>query len=233
MAFYKIRKLSRKLPGGSMTEPVHGTLDVILKQDSDQSPTCVYNELVCLRLAQRLGVPLALGVPSVADGGTYFASLIVGGLSINLPNISAKKMASVAQRYPDEAAALFVFDVWVLNDDRANNLKANLTPAEVHLVAGIDHEQTLLGTRADMNDSLRALGNLEVPNQHPLRAHVAAGIVEQWVARIVALDDAVVDDAVVLKFRVGGVYERMQRKLAAAVKTRRDHIADLVRRARA
>ena len=162
MAFYKIRELSRKLPGGSMTEPVRGTLDVILKQDSDNSPTCVYNEIVALRLAQRLGVPLAMGVPSVGDGGTYFASLTVGGLSINLPNISAKKMAGVAKRYPSDAAALFVFDVWVLNNDRADNLKANLTPAEVHLVAGIDHEQTLLGTQGDVKESLQALANLDV-----------------------------------------------------------------------
>ncbi len=231
MAFYKIRTLSRKLPGGSMTEPVRGTLDVILKQDSDHSPTCVYNEIVALRLAQRLGVPLAMGVPSVGDGGTYFASLTVGGLSINLPNISATRMASVAKRYPADAAALFVFDVWVLNNDRADNLKANLTPAAVHLVVGIDHEQTLLGTRGEMRDSLQALGNLEVPRQHPLREHVSPGCVAQWIKRIAALDDGAVDEAVVLNFSVGGVHERTQRKLAAVVKTRRDHIADLVGRA--
>ena len=68
-----------------MTEPARGTLDVVLKQDSDNSPCCVYNEMVALRLAQRLGIPVAMGVPSVGDGGIYFASLTVGGLSINLP----------------------------------------------------------------------------------------------------------------------------------------------------
>lgn len=214
-----------------MTEPVRGTLDVILKQDSDNSPTCVYNEIVALRLAQRLGVPLAMGVPSVGDGGTYFASLTVGGLSINLPNISAKKMVGVAKRYPSDAAALFVFDVWVLNNDRADNLKANLTPAEVHLVAGIDHEQTLLGTHGDMKDSLQALADLEVPIQHPLRGNLSARFVDQWIERIAALDDGSVDDAVVLNFSVGGVHERTQRNLAAVMKTRRDHIADLVGRA--
>lgn len=201
-----------------MTEPVRGTLDVILKQDSDNSPTCVYNEMVALRLAQRLGVPLAMGVPSVGDGGTYFASLTVGGLSINLPNISVKKMAAVAKRYPADAAALFVFDVWILNDDRADNLKANLTPAEVHLVAGIDHEQTLLGTRADMQDSLHALAALDVPARHPLREHVLAGNVDQWIKRIEGLDDGSVDDAVVLGFSLSGVHERMQRKLAAVLR---------------
>lgn len=214
-----------------MTEPVRGTLDVILKQDSDNSPTCVYNEMVALRLAQRLGVPLAMGVPSVGDGGTYFASLTVGGLSINLPNITEKKMAAVAKRYPSDAAALFVFDVWVMNDDRTDNLKANLTPAVVHLVAGIDHEQTLLGTRGDMKDSLQALGNLEVPGRHPLREHVLEKLVAEWVKRIGALDDGTIDDAVVLGFGVSGVHERTQRKLADVLKTRRERIADLVVRA--
>ena len=54
----------------------------------------------------------------MGDGGVYFASLTVGGLSINLPDLSNKKMANVADRYPKEAAAIFVFDVWILNDDR-------------------------------------------------------------------------------------------------------------------
>ena len=214
-----------------MTEPVRGTLDVILKQDSDNSPTCVYNEMVALRLAQRLGVPLAVGVPSVGDGGTYFASLTVGGLSINLPNISVKKMAAVAKRYPSDSAALFVFDVWVMNDDRTDNLKANLTPADVYLVAGIDHEQTLLGTRGDMKDSLQALENMEVPGRHPLREHVLEKMVAEWVKKIGALDDGTIDDAVVLGFSVSGVHERTQRKLADVLKNRRDRIADLVARA--
>lgn len=231
MAFYKIKELKRKVPGGSMTEPVRGTLDVILKQDSDNSPTCVYNEMVALRLAQRLGVPLAMGVPSVGDGGTYFASLTVGGLSINLPNISEKKMAAVAKRYPADAAALFVFDVWVMNNDRANNLKANLTQSDVHLVAGIDHEQTLLGTRGDMRDSLQALGDLEVPARHPLREHVSAELVSEWVTRIGSLDNGAIDDAVVLSLSISGVHERSQRRLAEIMKIRRDQLAALVAKA--
>jgi len=118
VSFYQIKQLGRKVARQSMTAPVRGTLEAVLKQDSDNSPCCVYNELVALRLGQRLGVPLAMGVPSVGDGGVYFASLTVGGLSINLPDLSNKKMANVADRYPKEAAAIFVFDVWILNDDR-------------------------------------------------------------------------------------------------------------------
>ena len=228
MTFYKIRKLGSKVAGGSMTEPIRGTLDVVLKQDSENSPSCVYNEMVALRLAQRLGVPLAMGVPSVGDGGTYFASLTVGGLSINLPNLTSRKMADAAKRYPSEAAAIFVFDVWTLNDDRENNLKANLTAADIHLIAGIDHEQTLLGRYGDMNTSLQALQSLEVPTRHPLRDHVNSSHVAHWVAQIQSLNDKAIEDATILGFNVSGIFDGTQRKLADALKARRDELSKLV-----
>ena len=231
MTFYKIRKLGSRVPGGSMTEPIRGSLDVVLKQDSANSPCCVYNEIVALRLAQRLGVPLAMGVPSVGDGGTYFASLTVGGLSINLPNLTSKRMPDVARRYPSEAASIFVFDVWTLNDDRENNIKANLTAADIHLVAGIDHEQSLLGRYGDMNASLQALMNLEVPIGHPLRKQLNPAHVAHWVSQIQALNDKAIEDGVILGFNVSGVFENMQRKLAEAMKARRDVLPALVQRA--
>jgi hypothetical protein len=38
MTFYRIKALGKKVSSLSMTEPVRGTLDVVLKQDSDNSP---------------------------------------------------------------------------------------------------------------------------------------------------------------------------------------------------
>ena len=214
-----------------MTEPVRGTLDAVLKQDSDNSPCCVYNETVALRLAQRLGVPLAMGVPSVGDGGMYFASLTVGGLSINLPDISIKKMAGVCKRYPNETAAIFVFDVLILNDDREHNLKANLTSNPLSLIAAIDHEQTLLGRYADMQKSLEALESLEIPHLHPLRDYVNHKHVDQWISHIQSLSNAAIDSAVILGYSIGGVHQRTQKRLAEALKKRRDTLNDLVNKA--
>ncbi len=231
MSFYRIKSLGKRVSSLSMTEPVRGTLDVVLKQDSDNSPCCVYNETVALRLAQRLGVPLAMGVPSVGDGGMYFASLIVGGLSINLPNIAAKKMGQVAERYPSDAAAIFIFDVWVLNDDRENNLKANLTSSPLHLIAAIDHEQALLGRYGDMAKSLNALEALEAPTRHPLREHVNQQQIERWVARVQSMKNSEIDEAIVLGYSVGGVHQRCQLHLAKAMKARRDSLPELVRKA--
>lgn len=229
--FYKISKLGKKVHGISATEPVRGTLDAVLKQDGENSPCCVYNELVSQRLAHRLGVHLAMGVPSVGDGGTYFASLVVGGLSINLPNVSARKMASVAKRYPREAAGIFVFDVWALNPDREGNIKANLTTTDLHLVAGIDQEQALLGCFPEPQESLDALLAMDVPKHHPFRGMLTAAHLEFWIKEVAVLSDEAIDAAVVLGFSVSGVHGQIQRRLARAMKARRDQIALLVSRA--
>ena len=231
MTFYKIKQIRQKVSASSMTEPVRGTLDVVLKQDGDNSHCCVYNEMVALRLAQRLGIPVAMGVPSVGDGGVYFASLIVGGLSINLPDVPLNRMGGVAKRYPNAAAAIFVFDVWILNKDRENNLKANLTTAPTPIVAAIDHEQTLLGVKDDPNESLAALNAMDFPVHHPLAGHLSVADVQRWTIAVFGLSDEAIIDAVVLGYSVGGVHSRTQQKLAQALIDRRDQISELVNQA--
>lgn len=231
MAFYKIKQIRQKVATASMTEPARGTLDVVLKQDSDNSPCCVYNEMVALRLAQRLGIPVAMGVPSVGDGGIYFASLTIGGLSINLPDVPRRRMEGVAKRYPNAAAAIFVFDVWILNSDRESNLKANLTSAPTPIVAAIDHEQTLLGVKDDPGDSLAALNAMGFPERHPLAGYVSIRDVQRWTIAVAELSDEAITDAVVLGHSVGGVHARTQQKLAQALIDRREQIAELVNRA--
>lgn len=211
-----------------MTEPVKGTLDVVLKQDGANAPCCVYNEIVALRLAQRLGVPLAMGVPSVGDGGVYFASLVVGGLSINLPDVTRKKMVGVAKRYPSEAAALFVFDVWTYNDDRAENLKANTTTNPLPLVAGIDQEKSLLSCAGDLRASLDALAAHRVPMCHPFKGHLPAARIGEWQRAIQAVSDEAIEAAIVLGYSVGGVHVPDQTRLAQVMRARRNALPALL-----
>lgn len=231
MTFYKIKQIKKKIATASMTEPVRGTLDVVLKQDGDNSPCCVYNEMVALRLAQRLGIPVAMGVPTLGDGGIYFASLIVGGLSINLPDLSRRRMEGVSKRYPNAAAAIFVFDVWILNSDRENNLKANLTSAPTQIIAAIDHEQTLLGVKATPEDSVAALNSMEFPERHPLANFVSVSHVQRWTIAIAELSDEAIVNAVVLGHSVGGVHAQTQQRLAQALIERREQIEELVNQA--
>jgi hypothetical protein len=228
VTFYKIKQIKQQVATHSMTAPIRGTLDVVLKQDGENSPSCVYNEMVALRLAHRLGIPVAMGVPSVGDGGIYFASLTVGGLSINLPNVGRRRMPGVAKRYPNAAAAIFVFDVWILNNDRENNLKANLTSAPTQIIAAIDHEQTLLGTKADPAASIVALSNMDFPTNHPLGNLLKISDVERWAVAVSELSDEAISDAVVLGYSVGGIHASTQNKLSDALIDRRDDIAELI-----
>lgn len=228
MTFYRISRLAGRVQRPSMTEPIRGTLDVVLKQDGENAPCCVYNEIVALRLAQRIGVPLAMGVPSVGDGGMYFASLVVGGLSINLPDVTRRKMAGVAKRYPSEAAALFVFDVWIHNDDRAENLKANLTANPLPLVAGIDQEKSLLSCAGDLPDSLKALTANRAPTRHPFKGHLEANRIMEWQRATQSVSDEAIDTAIVLGYSVGGVHRASQMLLAQVMKARRDALPELL-----
>lgn len=228
MTFYRIKRLAGRVHRPSMTEPMKGTLDVVLKQDGANAPCCVYNEIVALRLAQRLGVPLAMGVPSVGDGGVYFASLVVGGLSINLPDVTRKRMAGVAKRYPSEAAALFVFDVWTYNDDRAENLKANTTANPLPLVVGLDQEKSLLSCVGDLRASLDALAANRVPMSHPFKGCLAAARIGEWQRAILAVSDEAIEAAIVLGYSVGGVHVPDQTRLAEVMKARRDALPALL-----
>ena len=140
-------------------------------------------------------------------------------------------MEGVAKRYPNAAAAIFVFDVWILNSDRENNLKANLTTAPTPIVAAIDHEQTLLGVNDDPDVSLAALMAMSFPERHPLGDHISAPEVERWTKAVAELSDEAIIDAVVLGQSVGGVHARTQRKLAQALIERQAQIAELVNQA--
>src|SRR5699024_7908091 len=128
----------------SITQPAKGTLEVALKKEGNEARGCVYNELVALTLGNVLGVPLIQGVPAITDDGLCFASLMVGGLSISLPDVPEKQHGAAVKRYPRECAALLAFDVWIGNDDRLTNFKANLTQAPLPIFVGFDHEGGLL-----------------------------------------------------------------------------------------
>ena len=48
--------------------------------------------------------------------------------------------------------------------------------------------------------------------------------VDHWIEQIQALSDQAIEEAVILGFSVSGVHERTQRKLATALKMRRDKL---------
>ena len=129
----------------STTGARDGYVAAIIKQDSDLRPAQVYSELAANRLAQFLGLPVAVGVAVQSRRTTdslRFASLkaaesgldyydftdhdasfdddsddgIVPGMHVESGHISA--LQRVCQRFPLETAQIAVFDLWIGNDDR-------------------------------------------------------------------------------------------------------------------
>lgn len=81
------------------------TINAILKFDGPESPHCVYNEQVAVRLAQTLHIPIADGVLTTSGAGQAFVSLEVASPGIALPDILKSQIKQAAARYVDETAA--------------------------------------------------------------------------------------------------------------------------------
>ncbi|MDD2737184.1 MAG: hypothetical protein PHF56_24890 [Desulfuromonadaceae bacterium] len=83
---YKIHKIRRQLSHGT-TKASACTLNAVLKFDDIESPHCVYNEKVAVRLGQTLHVPIAAGVLTTTGDGLAFASLHIEAPGLALPNL--------------------------------------------------------------------------------------------------------------------------------------------------
>ncbi len=77
-----------------------------MKFDGEESPHCVYNEAVAVRIAQTVHAPTADGVLSVSSGGPAFVSLAMTARPDRLPNVHWGIRHAVALKYPEEFAAL-------------------------------------------------------------------------------------------------------------------------------
>ena len=229
---YKIREYGERLPGYSLTEPSKGTLEVVIKREHNEARACVYNELVALALGNAIGVPLVQGVPTHTVDGVCFASLMVDGMGIDLPNIGFEQFESAVKRYPRECAGLLVFDAWIQNSDRSENLKANLQLSPAHIFAGFDHESGLLKHIDSIQERLDALRD---PNQfisHPFAGIGLDNYLPPWIERIQNLSDERIVESVVLGRSVNSVHEDEQISLAEALVMRRDWLPELVSGAR-
>lgn len=224
---YRIRNRGTR-PLAGVTAPVRGTMAAIVKTDGEEVPTCVYNELVANRIAQLLGAPTAQGVLARGTRSLEYASLIAATPGSRLPEVFQSQAQRAASRYPDEAAALLVFDVFVGNWDRAGNLKAALS-SPVPFFCGYDHSHALLAVRNTPEESIAALAS-----DHPcLTRHLFQGLVpaetlNAWCARVAALPEALVTSACCLDEPVNTVDVGTQRALARALSRRKDRLARII-----
>lgn len=227
-ANYKIRSIRKKsLPG--ITAPVSCSLDAILKFDSTESPYCVYSELVALRLAQTLHIPVASGVLAMTGSGEAYASVELASPGLRLPDLLPIQYANAASHYADEAAALVVFDIFIGNWDRGSNIKASFVTPHLPIFQGFDHEHGLLGVESDPIMSIERLAKLDlIVLNHPFYGCVSGALVTKWSERIFQVDDVMIRECCELKRPLRTVTIDMQCSLAEALCKRKLHLSQLI-----
>lgn len=197
-------------------------MDGVLKFDTDESPHCVYNEAVGVRLAQTLHSPIADGVLTASGDGIAFVSLYVASVPDNLPNLHWARRKEVAAKYPAEVAALVAFDIFVGNWDRFRNVKASIKSPSLHLFRGFDHSHALLGTATTAEDSLIALNsNHIIATRHPFFGLVDLGRLAEWAQRIAGSSDFLIAECCQFRRDFRSVRTATQSALAAALNVRK------------
>lgn len=225
---YAIRKIGRRKNKGSTLASVC-TINAILKFDGPESPHCVYSEFVALKLAQTFHIPVADGVVVSTGAGQAYASLEVTSPGIDLPDLLRSQFKRAASLYPDKAAALVAFDLWIGNRDREENLKASLVTPHVPLFRGFDHSHTLLNIESSATKSIERLRKGElIVDDHPFYKLVTYDNLRGWVDRIASLPSHYIDECCKFGRSFRNVDERVQARLARALDDRRHKLYQLI-----
>lgn len=224
---YKIHKVMRQLSTGS-TKPFACAVSAVLKYDCDESPQNVYNELVAIRLAQALHIPIANGVLTDQNGTDHFASLYIGRSNEKLPPLRSHQIKAVAYRYQDEVAALTAFDIFIGNRDRRDNIIASIV-SEHRIFGGIDHGMSLLSVEESPEKSLNRLGKGElIVEHHPFYRYVNGNTLKVWADRIAAIDPTTIRECCRCSKTIGSVSIKLQDELAEALLKRQKYFPLLI-----
>lgn len=234
-----------------------GQLQVVVKRDGNENPAHVYSELVANRLAQFLGLPVAVGVaardasdPSVSR----FASLWVAHHDAHVfdftaadPNPNAPpappgahnetgfywEFKRLCERHPMEAAQLAVFDLWIGNEDRDLNIKGQLDEGkdnEPHVLFALDQGNSLLSCGMGIQDSIAKLNSVHFPTMHPMAGLLGGFECGEMAERINAMPDWAMLSAIVCGVQIGSVTPDVQYQLYDVLSERRKLLRELVQR---
>jgi|CXWL01.1.fsa_nt_gi hypothetical protein len=225
---YKIRSIRKKsLPG--ITGAVACSLDAILKSDGIESPYCVYSELVALQLAQTIHIPVANGVLTTTNSSEAYASIEIASPGLHLPDLLPTQYKNAALKYPNEAAALIVFDIFIGNWDRNSNIKASFVTPHRPIFQGFDHEHALLGVENNPMDSIKTLSGTDlIVKSHPFYGLIPFMPMAEWSERINEIDDAMIHECCEFNRPLGAVTTEIQQQLADALCKRKDNLPKLI-----
>lgn len=219
----------------STTGAEDGQLAAVLKCDHEAAQSQVYAELVANRLALFLGIPVLVGVPArtpEADARLQFAALRATEIGLDVYDFTdaeiddldedreddvplpdgmyrnaghARAMTLLAQKYPKETADLAVFDLWIGNEDRAMNFKAELAAKDRGVMFALDQGSSLLACRPTVDQSLEWLARPDFPSFHPFQKLVNARYCGAMVERIASMPDWAILSATTYDDTVGAV----------------------------
>jgi len=244
----------------STTGAQDGQLSAILKCDHEAAKAQVYAELVANRLAMFLGIPVVVGVPArgvLPEAQLHFAALRAAEAGLDVYDFTAddvtdpddedaeapplpagmyrnsghaRPMAALCQKYPLEAAAIAVFDLWIGNEDRALNFKAELGAGDRGVMFALDQGSSLLACRSTVDQSLTALARADFPSFHPFQKLVNARYCGAMVERICSMPDWAILSASAYDDTVGNVTLDEQYAAYAALIDRKRNLGALVDR---
>lgn len=206
------------------------TLHAVAKRNSDDSPYCVANELICGEIGRLLRLPVppcgVIYAPDV-EPPYWFASLDFNLVGDALPNVVP---GECVRQLPNLSAGIVVFDLLIGNPDRHTGniaMDATTKPPRLNL---FDHGMALLGAiEGEAAKRLPAQQDSFIIGRHCLLRHLPNDRhIGEWVSRVRQIPDyfidSVCDDTIGL-----GVNKEEARAAAAFLKHRRDTIQSLVK----
>ena len=237
----------------SSTGARDGHVAAVIKHDTEHRPAQVYSELAANRLAQFLGLPVAVGVAVRAKreaNSLRFASLkaaeegldfydctdhdaafeeddreIEPGMHTNSGHVPA--LIKACRRYPLETAQIAVFDLWIGNDDRPGNLKATLSDGGFGSIFAIDQGASLLCCAPRRQDALTQLRSGEFPRYHAFQKLVSPVYCGEMIERICAIPEWAMLAAMTFDDNVGTVTVAEQFEVCEILQQRRRFLRDL------
>lgn len=191
------------------TTPAWGTACVHIKAEQPDTPLALAHEFIVSRLAIALGLPAVAGevVTLPNDHRRAWASFQVNEAK---PHTAPANLQEFAEHFPELAAGIMVFDMWVGNSARSEeNL---LFAAEV---GGwlVDHSQCF---DTEVTPSL-------VADISPHSKHI-----KHWCERIQFFPSATIDAILNEAHNLALLKPRTQKGYRKFLRTRRDHIRQLI-----
>ena len=229
---YSLRRIySKEIKG--ITNPQFCTINAVLKSDGIESPQCVYNELVATNVAQTLHIPNAMGVLTKENNDHNFASLEIAKPSTPLPNVRLSWFKDAAKLYPDQAAALVVFDIFIGNSDRYQNLKVSLFNENNPIFCAFDHSHSLLHPFYSPKEAINLLHSDKLlATKHPFYGLIECHRLYEWCQRFMEASDYLIRECCEVGHTLNTVDEITQRKLADALVWRKDNLLHIIKKHR-